>query len=78
MMGMITTLMMHFPVGSFVDAMFFVLKGYSLDGPPRRGVTRSNLVTARTVTLHMLSDILMLMIMGVIWLVAIVRESRQH
>jgi hypothetical protein len=56
MLGAVTTLMMHFPVTSMVDALFFVLKGYRLDGLPRYRDTRINLSVARRVTRYLAVD----------------------
>lgn len=56
MLGAVTTLMMHFPVGSMIDALFFILKGYRLDGPPRPSVTRLNVGVAKTVTRYLVVD----------------------
>lgn len=56
MLGAVTTLMMHFPVTSMVDALFFVLKGYRLDGVPRYRDTRLNLSVARKVTRYLAVD----------------------
>lgn len=74
MLGMVTTLMMHFPVGSMVDAVFFILKGYQLDGPPRRLETRESLRSAKNVTTYLLSDVFMRVVWVIVWLIVKLRR----
>jgi hypothetical protein len=74
MLGMVTTLMMHFPVGSMVDAVFFILKGYQLDGPPRRFETRESLRSAKNVTTYLLSDVFMRVVWVIVWLIVKLRR----
>lgn len=76
MLGMVTTVMMHFPVGSVIDAMFFILKGYQLDGPPRRHETRQSIAVGRNVTLYMLGEIFLLSILGLVWLFDLFNKKR--
>jgi hypothetical protein len=76
MLGMVTTLMMHFPVGSLIDAVFFILKGYQLDGPPRRFETRNALMAAKNVTTYLLSDLFMRVVWLVVWLIVKLRKDR--
>lgn len=75
MLGMVTTLMMHFPVGSMIDAVFFVLRGYRLDGPPRRLETRESLRAAKNVTTYLLSDGFMRVVWVIVWLIVKLRRN---
>lgn len=79
MLGMVTTLMMHFPVGSMIDAMFFVLKGYRLDGPPRPKETHLNIVIAKSVTGHLILDGLLsvckIFVMAIVYFLVIRHED---
>lgn len=77
MLGMVTTLMMHFPVGSMIDAVFFILKGYRLDGPPRRTETRDTLLAARNVTSYLLSDVFMRLVWVFVWLIVKIRRDKK-
>jgi hypothetical protein len=75
MLGMVTTLMMHFPVGSMIDAVFFILRGYRLDGPPRRFETRESLRAAKNVTTYLLSDGFMRVVWVIVWLIVKIRRN---
>lgn len=76
MFGMITTLMTSFPVGNFIDAVFFILKGYHLDGPPRKEQTRQAIVTAGNVTGYLLGEALVGSLLAILWLINLLSREK--
>lgn len=76
MLGIVTTFMMHFPVGSVADAVFFILKGYQLDRLPRRSGGRESLRAAKNVTTYLLCDVFMRIVWVVVWLIVKLRKNK--
>lgn len=76
MLGAMTTLMMHYPVTSMLDAFFFILKGYRLDRLPRRSEVRDSLRSARNVTTYLLSDVFMRVVWVLVWLIVKLRKNK--
>jgi hypothetical protein len=76
MLGAATTLLMHYPIASLLDALFFVLKGYRLDDPKRLRDIRSLLGEARIVTRHLLSDITLAVVYALVWFVLLFTRKK--
>lgn len=75
MLGTMTTLLMHYPVTSMLDALFFILKGYRLDSLPRRTEARDSLRAAKNVTTYLLSDVFMRFVWVIVWLIVKLRRN---
>lgn len=72
---MVTTFLLHYPVASIADAVFFILKGYRLDSLPRPSEVRDSLRSAKNVTTYLLSDVFMRFVWLVVWVIVKLRSK---